>query len=367
MSRYYSVTAVSAEKERLERYGKKNGIHTFHVDMTRAITPFKDLNAVLKLYKYFKKEKPLIVHTHTPKAGIVGMLAARLANVPIRLHTVAGLPLLETTGTKRKILEQVERRTYSLATKVYPNSKGLQKIILQENFAPSSKLEVLGKGSSNGIDTGYFNPELYSNQDKVDLRKSLGIPNSDVVYIFVGRLVSQKGLNELIAAFQKLLEIYSNVSLLLVGDYEENLDPLEKTTLQIIEKNTKIITTGYQEDVRPYFVVADVLTFPSYREGFPNVVMQAGAMDLPAIVTDINGCNEIVQNEENGLVIPLKNEEELLNAMLKFAKDNNLVKRTKNKARKNIMQNFEREEFWSILLEEYEIQEENLRLENYSN
>ncbi|MDT0689837.1 glycosyltransferase family 4 protein [Salegentibacter sp. F188] len=364
MSQYYEVTAISAEKDRLRKYGENNNVQTFWLEMTRAITPIKDIGAVLKLYRFFKREKPLIVHTHTPKAGIVGMMAAKLANVPIRLHTVAGLPLLETTGNKRKILERVEKLTYSLATKVYPNSKGLQKIILQENFAPSSKLKVLGKGSSNGIDTKYFNPDLYSDTHKIKLRNDLGIPASDIVFIFVGRLVSEKGINELVAAFNHLYRAQTNISLLLVGDYEEDLDPLEKRTVRIIEEHSKIFTTGYQEDVRPYFAISNVLAFPSYREGFPNVVMQAGAMELPAIVTDINGCNEIVQNGENGLIIPLKNEEDLLNAMLKFSKDNNLVKRTKNSAREKIKKDFEREEFWSVMLREYKNQEENLQVDN---
>ena len=139
MNSFYEVTAISAEKERLEKYGRDNGVRTFWVEMTRAITPLQDLKAVLKLYIFFRKEKPLIVHTHTPKAGIVGMLAARIAGVPIRLHTVAGLPLLETKGIKRKVLNFVEKLTYKMATKVYPNSVGLKDIIISEKFSSESK------------------------------------------------------------------------------------------------------------------------------------------------------------------------------------------------------------------------------------
>src|SRR5690606_16702516 len=205
-----------------------------------------------KLYSYFKREKPLIVHTHTPKAGIVGMLAAKLAGVPIRLHTVAGLPLLETTGFKRRILNLVEKFTYQLATGVYPNSAELKKIIETEGFASGDKLKVLGKGSSNGIDTTYFNPENYSEVFKNDLKATLEIPQNDLVFIFIGRLVSEKGINELVSAFNRLQIQNPDTTLLLVGPVEEDLDPLSPETLKVIEDHPRIFTTGYQQDVRPY-------------------------------------------------------------------------------------------------------------------
>ena len=358
MDQYLEVTAVSAEKERLEKYGLDNKVNTFCVEMTREITPLKDLKAVFDLYKYLKKEKPLIVHTHTPKAGIVGMLAAKLAGVHIRLHTVAGLPLMETTGTKRKILDFVEKLTYSLATKVYPNSKGLYDIILKEKFTSPSKLKVLGKGSSNGIDTTYFDPAIYSEEFKLNLRQKLKFPETNVVFIFIGRLVSEKGINELIKAFSKLHQSNPDCNLLLVGPFEQELDPLKPETLDFIQIHPGIISVGYQQDVRPYLAISDVLTFPSYREGFPNVVMQAGAMNLPSIVTDINGCNEIISEGKNGLIIPVKDENALYSAMLKLLNNEDLRLLLASKARCEITSNYERKEFWKILLKEYEELEE---------
>nr|WP_237690520.1 glycosyltransferase family 4 protein [Salegentibacter lacus] len=353
MNQYYEVTAVAAEKERLEKYGKKNGVQTFWVEMTRAITPVQDLKAVWKLYNFFKREKPEIVHTHTPKAGIVGMLAAKMAGVPLRLHTVAGLPLLETTGNKRKVLNAVEKFTYKLATKVYPNSRGLQDIILEEGFANQSKLKVLGKGSSNGIDTGYFSPSQFDETQKRNKRQSLGIPQEDFIFIFIGRLVSEKGINELIEAFKKLQKQNQNTSLLLVGPFEKELDPLKEETFKAIKDHEKIFTTDYQEDVRPYLAISNALAFPSYREGFPNVVMQAGAMNLPAIVSDINGCNEIIVEGVNGVVIPAKNTSALFTAMELFVENENYTKRLSTNAREEICKYYERKEFWQILLKEY--------------
>ncbi|MGI0107057.1 glycosyltransferase family 4 protein [Salinimicrobium sp. WS361] len=363
MNNYFEVTAVAAEKERLEQYGRNNGVGTFHLEMTREITPGKDLKALFKLYQYLRKNKPEIVHTHTPKAGIVGMMAAKLAGVPVRLHTVAGMPLMETSGTKRKILEQVERLTYNLATKVYPNSEGLKKVILKHNFTKPDRLLVLGEGSSNGIDTAYFNPADFSTEQKRETRRSLNIPSDDLVFIFVGRLVKDKGINELVQAFNRLVSEIENISLLLVGPFEQELDPITDKNFEAIKTHPKIFTTGYQVDVRPYFAIAHVLVFPSYREGFPNVVMQAGAMGLPSVVTDINGCNEIIREEENGLIIPVKDEEALLFALKKLATDAELRKKLAANSRSLITQKYERKIFWDLLLEEYRLQMKEAGLE----
>ena len=353
MNNHFEVIAVSAEKDRLEKYGHDNGVRTFPVDLTRAITPFQDLKSLFKLYRYLKKEKPLIVHTHTPKAGIIGMLAGKLAGVPIRLHTVAGLPLLETEGAKRKLLDLVEKLTYSLATRVYPNSFKLKEIVLDLGYAKKSKLKVLGEGSSNGIDTEYFDPKRFKDEDRLKLKSELDIPEDHFVYIFVGRLVKEKGINELVKSFVQVNQEYSKTTLLLVGPFEQELDPLEDEVYELIKSHPKIITTGYQTDVRPYFAISDVLTFPSYREGFPNVVMQANAMNLPVIVSDINGCNEIVSHKENGLIIAVKDQVALYNAMKKLCLDANLrVKMTEN-ARALIQSKYERKQFWKILLKEY--------------
>ena len=288
------------------------------------------------------------------------MLASCLAKVPIRLHTVAGLPLLETTGIKRKVLNFVEMLTYKCATKVYPNSNGLKNIILDNRFAKKEKLKTIANGSSNGIDTSYFNPQLFSIEEKKELKDKLNIKENDFVFIFVGRIVGDKGINELVAAFDKLSIENENVKLLLVGPFESDLDPLKKRTIAIIDDNKKIISTGFQKDVRPYFSIANILTFPSYREGFPNVVMQAGAMMLPSIVTDINGCNEIIIEGENGWIIPVKNEEALLDAMKNCFTGTNEFIKVKLNARKMIVDRYEQCVVWKAILEEYKSLEGNM-------
>ena len=353
MNQHYDVIAVSSGDKALKRIGQKEGVSTFNVEMTRKITPLKDLASLVKLYFFFKKQKPRIVHTHTPKAGIIGMLAAKLANVPIRLHTVAGLPLLEAKGFKRKILNYIEKLTYSCANRVYPNSYGLKSIIEQENFTAMEKIKVIGNGSSNGIDTNYFNPRLINENDKESLRADLKVSNKDFVFIFVGRIVSDKGINELVESFNKLSLELNSIKLLLVGPTEADFDPIKEKTKKTINENIKIITTGYQQDVRPYFAISNVLVFPSYREGFPNVVMQAGAMGLPSIVSNINGCNEIIKDNINGSIVMVKSVNSLYDKMKNYAENTEEYKNIQNNTREIIVNKYQRSSFFKALLKEY--------------
>ena len=354
----FDVKGVSSEGEELKEVHENEGIAVEAITMSRKITPFQDLKSLWEMWNFLRKEKPQIVHTHTPKAGIIGMLAARLAGVPHRLHTVAGLPLMEATGTKRKILNFVEKLTYSSATRVYPNSKGLYDFILQNNFTQSNKLKIIANGSSNGIDTAFFSPDQVTEIERVTLIEKLNIQPDDFVFVFVGRIVSDKGINELIKAFSELQAAENNepagIKLLLVGGLENDLDPLNPETLAEINQNKDIISVGFQRDVRSFFAIADALVFPSYREGFPNVVMQAGAMGLPSIVSDINGCNEIIIEGENGLIIPSKNVEKLKEKMLTLAKDKNLYTKLKGNSRRMIENRYEQSVVWNALLEEYE-------------
>ena len=360
MQTHYDVTAISSDHKRLQRYGEHNGVSTYTLALTRKITPYYDLKAVYSLYRFLSKQKPLIVHTHTPKAGIIGMIAAYFAKVPLRLHTVAGLPLMEAKGIKRKILNTVEVLTYKCASNVYPNSKGLYDFIISEKFAKPKKLKILGKGSSNGIDTTYFDPALFT-KDILDAKKAFfSIAQNNFVFVFVGRLVKDKGINEMVAAFQAIQKKHPKTTLLLVGPFENDLDPLQDKTTKAIESNSNIIHTGYQEDVRPFLALSNVLVFPSYREGFPNVVLQGGAMGLPSIVSNINGCNEIIKDHHNGILIPVKDQQATYNAMLELVENKTLYKSLATNARIAITENYSRDEMWQFLLKEYRNLEANL-------
>ncbi|WP_299702390.1 glycosyltransferase family 4 protein [uncultured Pontibacter sp.] len=323
------------------------------IGMTRKITPVQDLKALWQFYRLCKKHKPAIVHSHTPKAGIIGMLGAKLAGVPVRLHTVAGLPLMETQGKTRQVLESVEKLTYSCATKVYPNSTVLKNFILKSRFCGPDKVKVIGNGSSNGINASFFSREQLDEAELQELKSQLGIAPANFVFVFIGRLVKDKGIQELVTAFKKLQSEQPQVKLLLVGPFEQDLDPIDNAILQEIEHNTSILSVGFQHDVRPYLAISNALAFPSYREGFPNVPMQAGCFHLPSIVTDINGCNEIIKHGENGLIVPPKSMKALHKAMRSFVTDQESFAYMQSQARRMIVDRYEQTHFWELLLQEY--------------
>lgn len=342
MSYYYEVVAVSSDGDCFEDMVSEQGVRGVKINMTRKISPFRDVVSLFKIIFLFLKERPDIVHTHTPKAGTLGMIAAWICRVPVRLHTIAGLPLLLTSGNKRILLDIVERITYACATRIYPNSFQLQQLIIQNKYTKLSKLKVIANGSSNGIDSSYFVP----------IAKSLNT-NNKFRFCFVGRLVKDKGINELVNAFIRLYEINDEIELVLVGPFEKKLDPLLPKVEELILNHPAISFKGWQSDVRTFLANADAFVFPSYREGFPNVVMQAGAMGLPCIVTNINGSNEIIVDSVNGKIIPSKDEDALY-SMMKFFLDNpEEVKQMASRAREMIVSRYEQQVVWDALLNEY--------------
>lgn len=353
MSSYFEVIGVASPGKKVKEVEELENIKIFTIPMTRTISPFKDIIALCKLYFFLKQEKPAIVHSHTPKAGTLAMIASFLAGVPHRLHTVAGMPLITATGFKRVILNMVERITYACATKVYPNSFGLRQFIVDNHFATESKIKVIANGSSNGIDTAFFDPVQIGDLQKDRLRDELKISSNDFVFIFMGRLVTDKGINELISAFKNLNQTYSDTKLLLLGYQEKELDPLDRKTIHEIENNSSILAVGFQSDVRPYLAISHCLTFPSYREGFPNVVMQAGAMGLPSIVTDINGCNEIIIEGINGLLVQPGDTKNLQEKMFLLL-SNDVVRRNLGcNAREKIVSRYNQKDLWEEILMEY--------------
>ncbi|WP_294307042.1 glycosyltransferase family 4 protein [uncultured Chryseobacterium sp.] len=356
LSKKYEVVALSGNDENLKIVGQRECIRTISVEMKRKISILQDLKSFYHLYKVFKREKPVIVHSITPKAGLLSMLAAKLARIPIRIHTFTGLIFPTKTGGMQKLLIYMDKLLCWAATNIYPEGNGVKNDLSKFNIT-SKPLKVLANGNVNGIDVDFFSPRKISNENKVKLRNALNINENDFVFIFVGRLVGDKGINELITAFKKLLASTNNnieSKLLLVGSLEREFDPLLPEVLKEIQNNHNIISVGFQKDVRPYFAISNALVFPSYREGFPNVVIQAGAMGLPSIVSDINGCNEIIRQDENGMIIPSKNTESIFNSMLRLTSDKDYYKKLSQKSRLLITTRYEQSVVWNALLEEYD-------------
>lgn len=353
LNEHFEVIVVSGQDNHLDNVANREKVKTISVAFQRHISPFQDLISLIKLYKVLKKEKPFIIHSITPKAGLLSMIAGFFARVPIRIHTFTGLVFPTKTGFLRILLINLDRLLCLFATHIIPEGNGVKNDLLKYKITNKS-LNVIANGNINGVDLECFNPKLFSDNDKIILKKNLNIFNADFVFIYIGRLVSDKGINELVAAFDKLSHKNKNVKLLLVGNFENHLDPLITETYEILNHNKSIISVGFQDDVRPYFAVSNALAFPSYREGFPNVVLQAGAMNLPSIVTNINGCNEIIQDNFNGLIIESKNEDAIFESMSLFLNNNDLVSKLTENSRNNIVARFEQSLVWNALLEEYQ-------------
>ncbi len=354
LSEFYEIVGISSEGELLDEVKQREGIKTIGVEMERGISPVKDVVSLYRLYKVLKAEKPVIVHSITPKAGLLTMLAGRIAGVPIRIHTFTGLIFPTRKGVVQKLLIKMDQLLCSAATHIYPEGHGVKKDLIDYKIT-SKSLKVLGNGNVNGIDLDYFSPENITKEQKEVLKKELKIKDTDFIFVFVGRLVGDKGINELIKAFSDLnkKENQQSSKLLLVGPLEQELDPLHSNTLSEIENNPDIISVGFQKDVRPYFAISDALVFPSYREGFPNVVMQAGAMELPSIVSDINGCNEIIVENHNGVIVPVKDSDSLRAEMEKMILDKDYFQALKTNARPMIEDRFEQSVIWNAILSEY--------------
>ena len=352
LNQFYDVTAISGAGKDMDEVQNREQVKTQVIEMAREISPFQDLMALYRLYCYFKKEKPDIIHSITPKAGLLSMLAGKFAGVPIRMHTFTGLIFPSKKGIFKTVLIGMDRLLAGCATHIYPEGEGVKEDLIKYRIT-QKPLKMIANGNVNGIDTAYFNRNEISTNILENLKADLGIEENDFVFIFVGRLVRDKGINELIAAFSNI-NLNLNLKLLLVGPLEAELDPLLPQTLQEIATNPNIISVGFQKDVRPYFLLSDALVFPSYREGFPNVVLQSLALQVPAIVTDINGSNEIITHGKNGLIVPPKNASELQKAMERLLTDRALRESLRAYSQQSILR-FEQKLVWEALLAEYQM------------
>ena len=331
----FEVISISSDGPELQNVIQAGG-KVIIIDIERRIAPLKDLKSLFKIIKAFRREKPIMVHSMTPKAGLLCMVAAKLLRVPVRVHTFTGLVFPTSTGIKRKILMATDWLTCASATHIIPEGEGVKNDLINHRIT-RKPLKVLGFGNVRGIDLEKFNPQLEEVQQKVaEIRNQ-----KYFTFIFIGRLVGDKGINELVKAFSELNEQYPNTRLLLVGSPEPELDPLKPETLEAINKNPKIEAVGPQKDVRPWLLASDAFVLPSYREGFPNVVIEAGAMGLPSVVSDINGSREIIIDGKNGIIIPPKDSSALKYAMEVFVTDKDLVKKLASNARGLIASRYE--------------------------
>ena len=335
LSEKNEVVALSSPGPEFPAIEEREGVRTIKVPMERHISLVKDIKALIKMVGVFRKEKPTMVHSMTPKAGLLCMMAGKLTGVPVRVHTFTGLVWPTERGLKRRILMFTDRLTCACATHIIPEGEGVKNDLIAGKIT-KKPLKVLGYGNVKGIDLSHYmiTEELKAKSEKLRSDK--------FTFLFVGRIVKDKGVEELCRAFEKLSKS-ENVRLILVGPNEGNLDPISDEAWEIIKNNPMIEYVGPQwgDDLLVYYAASDCFVFPSYREGFPNTVIEAGAMNLPCIVTDINGSREIIVDGENGMIVPPRDAEALYRAMKTMLTTDDKRNNMARKARKLIADRYE--------------------------
>ncbi len=344
---YFDVLAIANQKDRLTEFANEEGINSLLIPMKREISPISDLICLLKFLWLFIKERPFIVHGNTPKASMLSMFAAWLTRRPVRIYMCHGLRYQTTTGLTRKLLMAFEWLSCSCATSVICVSNGVKDQLVKDHLCKSSKGRIVHYGTAGGIDTTFFSRESLSVEDR------LGIPEDAFVFSFVGRVVRDKGVNELVKATDRLCKEGYNVYLLLIGSMEQSSDPIAESSLEIIRNNEHIMALGRQQDVRPYLMCSDAFVLPSYREGVGQVLLEACSMGVPCIASNIIGCNEVIIPGVNGDLVSPHDEEALYVKMKEWLMNPSLVKTIANTCRDSITERFNRDDVCQAYLQVY--------------
>ncbi len=351
----FDVHVVSSAGGLLDDFGKQEGVRIHTVNMTRRITPFADFIALIRLCSLIRRIKPTIVHAHSPKGGLLGMLAAWLCRIPIRIYHVRGFPFMTASGLKRRLLVAAEKISCNLAHRVLCVSESMKRVAFDSAVCVESKSKVLLNGSGNGVDAEVkFNPSVFDNEVTEGIRKKLGIPSGQIVIGFVGRIVKDKGICELVDAWKIIRAKFPNVCLLVVGPFEDE-DPIPQQTKLYLENDKRVYITGFvqSEELPAMFAAMDIFTLPSHREGFPVVLLEAGAMKLPVVASDIPGCSDAVVDNETGTLFRLNNTYELIEKLELYIQNEEVRKSHGSKSRELILANYRRENIWNAILVEY--------------
>lgn len=346
----FSVAVITSPGADVQKIREGEGVPVFTVPMFRGIAPFRDFYSLLLMVFLLLRIRPDAIHSYTPKAGLVAMLAARLCFIPVRIHTFTGLIFPTETGYRKKLLILIDRLICMCATRIVPEGEGVKRDLIG-HAVTRKNLEIIGYGNIAGVDTGYFSRLDESVKAGANaLHRSLQLPSNSFIFCFVGRLNKDKGIAELARAFLKMPD---TAHLLLVGQVDKTL-PVQIEVMEALKNNDRVHFIGFMKDIRPALLVSDVLILPSYREGFPNVLLQAGSMQVPVIATNVNGCNEIVVPGNNGWLVPSKDELALNKAMeAAFYCQKSELQKMGERYRKKVQAQFEQREHWQRMVEFY--------------
>lgn len=344
---YFDVMVIANEEEKLRVFAETEGVNFLLMPMRREISLINDFICLIRFICLFIKERPYIVHGNTPKAGMLSMVAAWLTKRPVRIYMCHGLRYQSENGFKRKLLMSFEKLSCFCATKVICVSSGVKNKLIGDNLCASRKAKVIGYGTAGGVDINYFSRT--SNYMPVIVTETA----NSFVFIFIGRIVRDKGVDELVKAFQRLCDDGYNVYLQLIGSMEQDLDPVGLETLKMIKRNTRIHALGRQSDVRPFLEKSNALILPSYREGVGQVLLEACCMDVPCIASDIIGCNEVIVSGVNGELVPPRNSEMLYQIMKEWVCNPTKVAKMEKVCRNSIVERYAQDKVFHAYLDEY--------------
>lgn len=334
----FDITAIASDKKRLKEVGEENHIKIHHIPMEREISIFKDIYCLICFIFYFIRQRPYIVHGNTPKGSLLSMIAAWITRVPVRIYMCHGLRYQGCGGLKRKLLMFMERISCRCATEIICVSHGIKEVLIEDRITNKEPI-VIWNGSVRGVEVKKFNPENF--KEKLGLRQQYKIDENDFVITFIGRIVKDKGINELVEAVNSLHVKYSNIKLLLIGRFENTGNPVSDITKKIIDEGDFIIATGPQLNIVPFLSITDLFVFPSYREGFGLSLMEAGAMNVPSIASNIPGCNEVIIDGLTGLLIEPRSTSAIIESIEKLYNDRELLDHLKLNSRKSIIERYE--------------------------
>jgi glycosyltransferase involved in cell wall biosynthesis len=347
------VHALSSPGPDLYAFAEREGVTVSAVEMPRRITPLRDLHAVVGILREMRRIRPTIVHAHTPKGGLLGMIAAAVHRVPVRIYHMRGLPLTGARGMKRRLLWATEWLACRLAHRVLCVSHSVRAEAVDAGICPPGKIEVLLGGSGNGVDAaGRFDPDAYDDGVRAATRARFGIPRDAVVIGFVGRIVRDKGVVELAAAWRELRGRYPHLHLLLVGPFEPQ-DPVPAETERLLRDDPRVHLAGMDWNTPPLYAAMDLAVLPTYREGFPNVPLETAAMRLPVVATRIPGCVDAVADGATGLLVPPRDAEALRAALARYLDDPELRLLHGAAGRERVLREFRQEALWEALYDVY--------------
>lgn len=350
--RQIDTTVISSPGCGLNRFGAAEGVAVVPVTMSREVSPGADLVSLFRLLRFFLMERPVVVHAQTPKAGLLGMVASWAARRPVRVYSILGLPHMTAVGRRRLLLKWSEKISCTLAHSVICVSESMRNVAVEDGLADRSKLTILAGGSVNGVDAqSRFNPAFHPTDRNV-LRSEHGLSIEDLVVGFVGRIVRDKGIEELASAWTDLRDDFPNAHLVLVGPQEPQ-DPVSPASIEMLADDRRVHLIGSVDDPAAWYAAMDLVVLPTYREGFPNVPLEAAAMELPVVATLIPGCVDAVVDGVTGTLVPPRDVTALAQAMRAYLADPELRAAHGRAGRKRVIEEFQQEAIWEALYQEY--------------